>query len=137
MLANIEKWDLNNIGLELGYGKKEFKGRISSNIKGTNVDDLEGNINISSASLENEIETVEFNPISVNSESINNIQFLKIENTDCIAGYINGDFKISELGELFQSNFHQSYTFLPKKNVSKTKNINFKLTTNEKLINAL
>ena len=55
LLANIEKWDFNNIGLELGSGKKEFKGIISSNIKGTNVDYLEGNINISSASLENEI----------------------------------------------------------------------------------
>ena len=137
LLANIEKWDLNNIGLELGSGKKEFKGIISSNIKGTNVDDLEGNINISSASLENEIETVEFNPISVIRESINNIQFLKIENTDCIAGDINGDFKISELGALFQSTFHQAYPFLPKKNVSKKQNINFKLIIHEKLINAL
>ena len=27
LLANIEKWDLNNIGLELGSGKKEFKGK--------------------------------------------------------------------------------------------------------------
>ncbi len=137
LLANIEKWDLNNIGLELGSGKKEFKGIISSNIKGTNVDDLEGNINISSASLENEIETVKFNPISVIRESINNIQFLKIENTDCIAGDINGDFKISELGALFQSTFHQAYPFLPKKNVSKKQNINFKLIIHEKLINAL
>ncbi|MFL2598103.1 MAG: translocation/assembly module TamB domain-containing protein [Flavobacteriaceae bacterium] len=137
LLANIEKWDFNNIGLELGSGKKEFKGIISSNFKGTNVDDLEGNINISSASLENEIETVEFNPISVIRKSINNIQFLKIENTDCIAGDINGDFKISELGALFQSTFHQAYPFLPKKNVSKKQNINFKLIIREKLINAL
>ena len=137
LLANIEKWDLNNIGLELGSGKKEFKGIISSNIKGTNVDDLEGNINISSASLENEVETVEFNPISVIRKSINNIQFLKIENTDCIAGDINGDFKISELGALFQSTFHEAYPFLPKKNVSKKQNINFKLIIHEKLVNAL
>ena len=137
LLANIEKWDLNNIGLELGSGKKEFKGIISSNIKGTNVDDLEGNINISSASLENEIESVEFNPISVIRESINNMQFLKIENTDCISGDINGDFKVSELGTLFQSTFHQAYPFLPKKNVSKKQNINFKLIIREKLINAL
>jgi len=137
LLANIEKWDLNNIGLELGSGKKEFKGIISSNFKGTNIDDIEGNINISSASLENEIEKVGFNPISVIRESINNIQFLKIENTDCIAGDINGDFKISELGALFQSTFHEAYPFLPKKNVSKKQNINFKLIIHEKLVNAL
>jgi hypothetical protein len=137
LLANIEKWDLNKIGIELGSGKKEFKGIISSNIKGTSIDDLKGNINISSASLENEIQTVKFNPISIVRNSINNIQFLKIENTDCISGDVNGVFKISELGALFQSAFYQVYPFLPKKKLPKKQNIDFKIIIQEKLIDAL
>ncbi len=137
LLANIESLDLNTIGFMSGKGKKEFKGIISSNIKGGNIDDLKGNINISSATIENEIQTVTLNPISIKHDSINNINFLKIVNSDCIEGEIKGEFKISELSALFQNSFHQVYPFLPKKNVTSKQNVKFKLKIYKKLLDAM
>ena len=96
-------------------GKKEFKGVISSNTKGDSFEMMRGNIKISSASLKNKIETLRFNPISITHESINNTNHLSIVNSDCIEGEAKGNFKITELGALFQSSFHTVYPFIPIK----------------------
>ncbi len=137
VLANIERLDLNSIGFNLGAQKKEFKGIISSNIKGKNIDSLVGVINISSASIENEIQSEILNPLSITLKSENNKNHLRIENTDCISGELTGEFNISELSSLFQSTFHEIYPFFPKVQAPKNHKIKFNLNIYKKLLNTL
>ena len=137
VLANIERLDLNSIGFNLGDQKKEFKGIISSNIKGKSIDSLVGIINISSASIKNEIHSEILNPLSITLKSENNKNHLRIENTDCISGELSGEFNISQLSSLFQSTFHKIYPFLPNIQAPKNHNIKFNLNIYKKLLNIL
>lgn len=137
LLANINKWDLNTIGLELGNGKRNFKGVVSSNLKGDRLDLLEGEIKISSASIENEKQTIILNPISISQILDGDQTLLKIDNTNCIAGEAKGNFKTKELNALFQNTVHQVYPFFPKRKVSPGQNVSFKLKIFKKLLDAL
>jgi len=137
LLANIQKWDLNTVGLKLGTGKRIFKGVVLSNFKGNHLDHGEGEIKISSASLENEFQTVTLNPISITKRGTKSNTILEIDNTDCISGAAQGEFNISEIRALFQNTFHQVYPFLPQRQVSKNQEVSFKLKIYEKLLDAL
>ena len=137
LAANVNRWDLNFLGLQLGKGKRLFKGILLSNLKGKNLDQLEGEIKISSAAIENENQTVSLNPIRISQSIDGNKTLVEIENTDCIMGAAEGQFYTSELGRLFQNTFHQAYPFLPRKEVSPDQKVSFKLKVYKKLLDAL
>lgn len=137
LLANISQWDLNAVGLQLDTGKRNFKGVILSNLSGNHLDELEGEIKISSASIENEQQIVVLNPISIRQELRGNQTLLKIENSDCIAGEARGQFKTSKLNALLQHTFHQVYPFLPDKEIVQGQEASFKLKIYKKLLDAL
>jgi hypothetical protein len=137
LAANVNHWDLNFIGLQLGSGKRIFKGIVLSDLKGNNLDQLEGEIKISSAAIENENQTVTLNPISISQNIVKNKTLLEIKNTDCISGIAEGRFNTSELRGLFQNTFHQVYPFLPRKEVTPAQKVSFKLKVYKKLLDAL
>ena len=137
LLANINKWDLNKLGLKFGNNKQEFKGIISSNLKGNKLNNLTGEIKISSASISNKNNTVSFNPIALKKSFDNNKSSLEILNTDCISGLIKGNYKTSELGSLFQNALHRAYPFIPKKKVTENQSLKINLKIFKKLLDAL
>jgi hypothetical protein len=137
VLANISQWDLNEVGLQLDLGKRNFKGVILSNFSGNSIDELEGEIKISSASIENEQQTVTLNPISIRQKLEGSQTHLTIDNTDCIAGEAKGQFETSKLSALLQHTFHQVYPFLPDIEVAQDQEVFFKLKIYEKLLDAL
>jgi len=137
ILANVSKIDLNKFGIRLGQGKRVFKGVVLSNLKGKNIDDLEGKLRISSASVMNEIEQVDLNPISIEKRFQDNKTIISISNTDCISGNATGEFNLSELSKLFQNALHQVYPFLEPKVTSKGQHLSFDLKIHQKLLDAL
>ena len=137
ILANVSKVDLNKFGIRLGQGKRVFKGVVLANLKGKNIDDLEGKIRISSASIINEIQQIDLNPISVEKQFQDNKTIISISNTDCISGNATGEFNLSELSKLFQNALHQVYPFLEPKVTSKGQHLTFDLKIHKKLLDAL
>ena len=137
ILANVSKVDLNKFGIRLGEGKRVFKGVVLANLKGKNIDDLEGKIRISSASIINEIEQVDLNPISIEKQFQDNKTIISISNTDCISGNATGEFNLSELSKLFQNALHQVYPFLEPKVTSKGQHLRFDLKIHQKVLDAL
>ena len=137
LLANVNQWDLNSLGLQLGEGKRSFKGVILSNFSGKRLDELEGEIKISSASIENDKQTVALNPMTILQEIEENQTLLKIDNNDCIAAEAKGQFETSKLSALLQHTFHQVYPFLPDKEVAEDQKVSFKLKIYKKLLDAL
>ena len=137
ILANVSKVDLNKFGIRLGQGKRVFKGVVLANLKGKNIDDLEGKLRISSASVINEIEQVDLNPISIEKRFQDNKTIISISNTDCISGNATGEFNLSELSKLFQNALHQVYPFLEPKVTSKGQHLSFDLRIYQKMLDAL
>ena len=137
LLANINRWDINKLGFKFGDNKQEFRGIISSNLKGKKLNDLEGEIKISSSSIYNKNNTVYFNPIVIKKYFDDQKSFLEVLNADCINGLIEGNYRISELGSLFQNVIHQSYPFIPEKKVTKNQSLKVNIKIFKKLLDAL
>ena len=135
--TNISKWDINRLGLQLGAGKREFKGVILGGFKGNKLDDIEGEFKISAAQITNDKGVVSLNPITVAQQFDQGETKLSILNTDCISGVANGVFKTSQLVNLFQQTLHQAYPFLPQKQPEKGQELSFKLKIYKKLLDAL
>ena len=105
LLANIDKIDLSGFGLKLGSKKLEFDGIFLLNTIGNDLDDLEGNLKISSASIKNEFETISFNPIVLKKDLQTKKTFVEIQNTDFIEGELRGEFLLSEITESMSKYF--------------------------------
>ena len=137
LLANINRWNVNKLGFKFGNNKQEFRGIISSNLQGKKINDLEGEIKISSFSIINKNNTVFFNPIILKKYFDDQKSFLEVSNADCINGLIEGNYRTSELGFLFQNLIHQSYPFIPEKKVTKNQYLKIKVTIFKKLLDAI
>lgn len=135
--TNISKWDINRLGLQLGAGKREFKGVILGGFKGNKLDNIEGEFKISAAQIINDKGVVSLNPITVAQQFDQGETKLSVLNTDCISGVANGAFKTSQLVNLFQQTLHQAYPFLPQKRPEKGQELSFKLKIYKKLLDAL
>ena len=137
LLANIDKIDLSCSGLKSGSKKLEFNGVILLNTIGNNLDDLEGNLKVSSASIKNEFETISFNPIVLQKELRDKKTFIEIQNTDFIEGELSGKFKLSKITTLFQNTFHQLYPFVPLRKIHVNQEVSLRLNIKKKILNAL
>ncbi|MEK9614143.1 MAG: translocation/assembly module TamB domain-containing protein, partial [Flavobacteriaceae bacterium] len=137
LAANVEKLDLNFLGLNLDTNKRLFKGVILSNLEGKTLDDLKGEIKIASGFIENDKKIISLNPISLIKKVDGNQTELIISNTDCISGNALGTFKVAQLRSLFQNALHEVYPFLPPKKTLEGQNLSFRLTIYKKLLDAL
>ena len=137
LAANISKWDINRLGLQLGSGKREFKGVVLGGFEGKSLDAFIGEIKISAAQITNDEGVVSLNPITLSQTLEQGQTRLSLLNTDCISGEAKGVFKTSQLPLLFQQTLHQAYPFLPSKNPEKGQELSFNLTINQKLLDAL
>ena len=137
LLANIDKIDFKSFGLKSGSKKLEFDGVILLNTIGNNLDDLEGNLKISSASIKNEFETINFNPIVLKKGFTNKKTFIEIQNTDFIEGELRGEFLLSNIASLSQNTFHKVYPFLPYNKINGNQEASLRLNIKKKILNAL
>ena len=137
LAANITKWDFNQLGLQLGTGKREFQGVLLANLSGGKLDDWQGEIKVSAAQITNEKSSIQLNPIVISQKIIEGETVLSIENTDCISGNARGQFKTSQLTQLFQQTLHKAYPFLPQKQIEPNQKLAFDLTIYKKLLDAI
>ena len=137
LLANIDKIDFKTFGLKSRSKKLEFGGVILLNSIGNNLDDLKGNLKISSASIKNEFETIDFNPIVVKKGFTDKKTFVEIQNTDFIEGELRGEFLLSKIASLFQNTFHQVYPFVPYKKIYVNQSASLRLNIKKKILKAL
>ena len=137
LAANIFKCDINRLGLIEGGGKLEFKGVVLGAFRGKSIDHLEGEFKVSAAQITNFNKVVNINPIKISQSYIKGETQFKIINTDCISGFAKGNFKTSQLSQLFQQTLHQTYPFLPQKKPDKGQELQFNLKIYKKLLDAL
>lgn len=99
-------------------------GNGSINLKGSNIDDLLGSVNLKDAVLLSNNRKLNFNQLQLNVTKIGKVKTYKI-NTDEVEALIEGDFLVSKLPQTFQSFLYRYYPNLIKRDVSLPKNQNF------------
>jgi len=137
LAANIEQLDLNSFGIKIGSIRKDFKGILLADIEGKSLDDFNGDIKISGASLTNDVKEVLLNPITLSQKTNKGETQIEISNTDCIEGFASGRFKTSQLGVLLQNAIQHAYPFLAEVNPEENQQLTFNFKVYQKLLAAL
>ena len=137
LAINLIQFDLVGLGFNLGGGKALAKGVILANFEGTNIDDLNGTIKLSSLQLQNEQTSIVFNPIAITQQFNGDFTDLTIKNTDFIQANIKGKYRLSQIKPLFQNAFQEVYSFLPSAYPKQNQFLEFNVQLSRKILEAL
>ncbi len=88
-----------------------FKGKVNMDVRGSNLDNMEGELNFTDTSYQNINNTYFFEDFTVSSTfDRDTVRTIDINSPDIITGYASGKFKVRELGKLVQNSIGSIYT---------------------------
>lgn len=109
-VTSIDFADLHKIGF-VSDTTSIFKGDISMNINGDNLDSFEGVVRFKNTQYTNPVNTYSFDDFQIQSEFENDsLRTISINSPDIITGKVSGEFKLGELGQLVQNAMGSIYT---------------------------
>ncbi|WP_240462880.1 translocation/assembly module TamB domain-containing protein [Mesonia aquimarina] len=108
--ADIAYADLHKLNFIERDTTSVFKGNLVMNMQGTSVNDAEGKIYLENASYQNPKNTYQFDELTVSSSFNENVRKITVNSPDIIDGEMEGDFKLTEIPELFQNALGSLYT---------------------------
>jgi len=109
--ASVGYADLNKLNFIKRDSISIFKGDVIMNMKGTNIDNVSGNILLINTSYNNQNDLYYFDDLSVTSSfDSTNIRTIAVNSPDVINGEVTGNFKISEVPALIENSIGSIYT---------------------------
>ncbi len=112
-----------------------FRGNVSMDINGTNLDNIVGDIKFTQTNYQNANDTYYFEDFAVTSSFENDsIRTININSPDIITGFMKGNFKVNELGKLVQNSIGSIYTNYRPFEISPGQNLNFNFKIYNKIV---
>ncbi|MEG9326657.1 translocation/assembly module TamB domain-containing protein [Salinimicrobium catena] len=108
--ASVAHADLAKMNLVKRDSLSVFKGDIIMNMRGTNLNDLAGNILLLHTSYENENDRYMFNDLSISSSFDGPLRTITVNSPDVINGSVEGVFDIKEVPALVENAVGSLYT---------------------------
>ncbi|SDL11969.1 Family of unknown function [Salinimicrobium catena] len=108
--ASVAHADLAKMNLVQRDSLSVFKGDIIMNMRGTNLNDLAGNILLLHTSYENENDRYMFNDLSISSSFDGPVRTITVNSPDVINGSVEGVFDIKEVPALVENAVGSLYT---------------------------
>jgi len=109
-IANVDYADLKKLNF-INDSISVFKGNVNMDITGTTLDNIVGDIKFTKTNFKNKNDTYYFEDFKVSSSFENDsIRTIDINSKDIITGYLKGNFRVKELGELVQNSLGSVYT---------------------------
>ena len=109
-IANVENADLKKLNF-INDSVSVFKGKVNIDITGNSLDNLVGDVNFTETIFQNKNDTYYFDDFKVTSSFENDsIRTIDINSPDIITGYLRGNFRVNELGQLLQNSLGSIYT---------------------------
>lgn len=88
-----------------------FKGQLDIDLKGTNIDNVLGELSVSNTQYKNSKDTYFFEDFSIAADSlVDGYRTLSINSPDIITGSVRGRYKLQEFSKLFQNAMGSIYT---------------------------
>ena len=127
--ANVNYANLNAINFVSKDSISIFKGQVTMNMKGTNLDNAQGNISFKNTLYKNQNDEYYFTDFSVSSHFEDNIRYIDINSPDIIEGSLYGKFKFRDAAKLLENSLGNIYTnYIPHELASdQFINFNFKI----------
>lgn len=112
-----------------------FKGKIDMDVSGTNLDNMEGDLNFTQTSYQNINNTYFFEDFTISSRfERDSLRTIDINSPDIITGYMSGKFNVNELGRLVQNSVGSIYTNYRPYDISPGQNLDFNFKIYNKIV---
>jgi hypothetical protein len=109
-IASVDYADLRKLNF-IKDSVSVFKGNVNMNVTGNTLDNIVGDINFTKTNYQNVNDVYYFDDFKVSSTFENDsLRVIDINSPDIITGYLRGNFKVRELGQLIQNSLGSIYT---------------------------
>jgi len=133
--TKIDYANLKNLNFVKNDSISVFKGAIKMNVSGNTLDNLKGDINISSTSYQNNEDTYLFDDFTINSSfDSNNIRTISINSPDIIEGKIVGKFDFDQLQGILENSVGSLYANYSPNKIKKGQFLKFNFSIYNKII---
>lgn len=133
-VASVNNADLKRLNFLERDSMAIFKGKISMNVVGNNLDDFVGEVRFSDTEFINQNDTYYFNDFNVTSDFRDGERILKINSPDIITGTVEGVFKVNELGNLVSNSIGSIYTNYDPYEISPGQYVDFNMEIYNKIV---
>ncbi|MDC6352744.1 translocation/assembly module TamB [Zeaxanthinibacter sp. PT1] len=112
-----------------------FKGNVNMDIKGSDLDNIVGEVKFTETSYQNVNDTYYFDDFQVTSSfGQDSLRTIDINSPDIITGYMRGNFKVNELGKLVQNSIGSIYTNYRPYKISEGQKLAFNFNIYNKIV---
>jgi hypothetical protein len=132
--ADVAYADFYKLNLFTRDSKSLLKGQIDIDLKGSNLDDIEGQLSFINASYSNQNDDYYFKDFSIVSANKDSIREMVVNSTDIINGYLTGNFKFRELKKLGMNSLGSLFVNYKKDKVVKGQFLDFNFNIHNKII---
>ena len=108
--ANVNYADLKALNFISKDSISVFKGQVKMDMKGTTLDDAQGNISFKNTLYKNQNDEYYFKDFSISSHFIEDIRYINVNSPDIIEGSLDGKFKFKEAVKLLENSLGNIYT---------------------------
>ncbi|MEH6537796.1 MAG: translocation/assembly module TamB domain-containing protein [Psychroserpens sp.] len=108
--ANVEYANLRALNFITKDSISVFRGKVTTSMKGSSIDDAFGALNFEKTTYVNEHDEYYFKDFKIESKFNNNKRILTINSPDIIQGTMSGNFKFKDIGKLVENSVGSIYT---------------------------
>ena len=132
--ADVAHADFNKLNLFKRDSISLLKGEIDIDLKGSNLDDIEGKLSFMNASYTNQNDDYYFKDFSIVSTNKDSIREMVVNSTDIINGHLSGNFKFRELKKLGMNSLGSLFVNYKKDKVVEGQFLDFNFSIHNKII---
>lgn len=127
--ADLKKTNFINDSISI------FKGNVNMDVTGNSLDNIVGDINFTNTIFQNKNDTYYFDDFKISSTFENDTtRTVTINSPDIITGYVQGNFKVKEIGKLVQNSIGSIYTNYKPFQISKGQRLSFNFNIYNKIV---
>ncbi|WP_233494484.1 translocation/assembly module TamB [Mesonia sp. K7] len=108
--ADIKKANLNALKFIERDSLSIFKGKLDIDMRGTTIDNVVGDIQLTSANYQNQTKNYVFDTLTITSNFENDERIILVNSPDFLKGELRGKFKIAEVPAMFENSIGSLYT---------------------------
>ncbi|MGB1370265.1 MAG: translocation/assembly module TamB domain-containing protein [Flavobacteriaceae bacterium] len=133
--ANIQNANLNELNLVSRDSISVFQGKVSMDMKGTNIDNVRGFLKFNNTSYKNQNDDYYFKDFQVLSDfDINGIRTISVNSPEIIRGTFKGKFIIKEIPKMLKNSLREIYSQYSIDNITPNQSMDFNFKIYNKII---
>ena len=133
--ANIQNANLNELNLVSRDSISVFQGKVSMDMKGTNIDNVRGFLKFNNTSYKNQNDDYYFKDFQVLSAfNINGVRTISINSPEIIRGTFKGKFIIKEIPKMLKNALSEIYSQYSIDNITPNQSMDFNFKIYNKII---